>query len=148
MANIHVVKAHEVLEFHKASDVDSSKSAQHHTLGSGVNQAAPGSTAFDSGWIPLVLTNGWIDFDVVLFGPSSIRRLNKVVEVRGVLTAGVIGSAACVVPPHCIPSTRRIMPAMTDPNVIGRLELYTSGALVPATGSNSYFSLHAMWTVD
>jgi hypothetical protein len=36
-----------VAEFHTNSDVDSEKDAQHHTLGTGVNQASPGSHRHD-----------------------------------------------------------------------------------------------------
>lgn len=37
-----VPKESEVRKLHTKSDVDGSKNAQHHTLGSGPNQAAPG----------------------------------------------------------------------------------------------------------
>lgn len=41
--------ARQVAEFHIFSDKDSSADAQHHTLGSGTNQASPGSHNHDGG---------------------------------------------------------------------------------------------------
>jgi hypothetical protein len=39
----------EVLDFHTHSDRDGSPKAEHHTLGSGPNQAAPGNHTHDGG---------------------------------------------------------------------------------------------------
>lgn len=36
-----------VEKFHQHSDVDSARDSQHHTLGTGVNQASPGSHRHD-----------------------------------------------------------------------------------------------------
>lgn len=36
-----------VSEFHSNSDVDAERDSQHHTLGTGVNQASPGSHRHD-----------------------------------------------------------------------------------------------------
>lgn len=45
--------------FHAFSDVDSDQGAQHHTLGSGVNQAASGAHTHDGNNSPL-LFNGTV----------------------------------------------------------------------------------------
>lgn len=47
--------ARAVTEFHTNSDVDSHDQAQHHTLGVGVNQAAPGSHTHDGVNSPALL---------------------------------------------------------------------------------------------
>lgn len=39
----------EVVSFHQNSDLDEHQSAQHHTLGAGTNQAAPGDHTHDGG---------------------------------------------------------------------------------------------------
>lgn len=45
----------EVDKFHQSSDLDSRPEAQHHTLGPGLNQAAPGSHRHDGGDSELLL---------------------------------------------------------------------------------------------
>lgn len=46
----------EVEEFHQNSDLDSRLEAQHHTLGAGPTQAAPGDHLHDGGSSSLLLT--------------------------------------------------------------------------------------------
>lgn len=49
--------ARQVAEFHIFSDKDSSADAQHHTLGTGTNQASPGSHNHDGGNSVALLAN-------------------------------------------------------------------------------------------
>ena len=49
-----------VADFHTNSDLDSGPGAQHHTIGSGPNQAAPGSHVHDGTDSPLLLSDGTI----------------------------------------------------------------------------------------
>lgn len=46
-AEVSGSSAQQVSKFHEKSDVDSGSSAQHHTLGPGIDQAAPGSHTHD-----------------------------------------------------------------------------------------------------
>jgi hypothetical protein len=53
--NAEKATAQEVDDFHTNSDLDLRLEAQHHTLGSGPNQAAPGDHIHDGGDSALIL---------------------------------------------------------------------------------------------
>lgn len=55
MVDIDKPSSKEVTEYHTNSDKDGSKVSQHHTLGAGVNQAAPGNHRHRGGDSPLIL---------------------------------------------------------------------------------------------
>ena len=50
-----MASAKEVNEFHRGSDVDSSREAQHHTIGMGPNQAAAGDHSHNGSDSPFLL---------------------------------------------------------------------------------------------
>jgi hypothetical protein len=72
----------DVTQFHSNSDKDSSAYAQHHTLGKGSNQAAPGDhTHVTTDWTALALNGSWQPNPGVQ--PPEYRIIGGMMELRG-----------------------------------------------------------------
>jgi len=90
-------------------------------------------TAFENSWTNF--GGGW--------APAAYRRVGDMVEVRGLITGGTVGSTANVftLPTGYRPIKRFIFPIDTNPAVNGRLEVRPDGGIRIHDGSNVYAGL-------
>jgi hypothetical protein len=75
---------------HIFSDKDNSRDAQHHSLGTGQYQAAPGNHKSHSGdteWVTPTLSGTWLYYGWP-FATPGYRRLNGIVYLKGLVKNG------------------------------------------------------------
>lgn len=92
------------------------------------------------GWTAPTLTTSWANFgggynDVGYYKDSTGR-----VYLRGLIKSGTIGSAAFTLPVGYRPAARCLFATISNAG-LGRLDVDTSGTVIPITGSNVWFSL-------
>lgn len=95
------VPAQEVQDFHNNSDVDHSQHSQHHTLGKGPLQAAPGNHTHDPIIEEADLTSFFASPNGFIMAATAYRTISGQVTVIGVATAEVAhggGTAISLIP--------------------------------------------------
>ena len=107
-----------------------------------------GSVSYpDTGLITPTLLNGWVDYGVV-YSPVSYSRKNNVVTIIGLVKNGTIGLDIFTLPVGFRPPVQYLGATTTSPNVHGRLDVRTDGGVLPAVGSNVWFSVACSFTVS
>lgn len=95
----------------------------------------------NSGWTTPTMQNSWVNYDSANFSPAGYEKdADGIVYLRGFIKTGTIGSAAYTLPVGSRPSKTILREAATSSG-IGRVDIFASGAVVPVSGSNGWFSL-------
>lgn len=89
---------------------------------------------------PAAFLNAWVDFGAPYNLTGFWRDRFGVVHLRGLLTAGAIGSAAFTLPAGYRPAATEMMAAVSN-GAFGIARVLATGDVVPFAGSNVYFSL-------
>lgn len=108
-----------------------------------------GATVYDTGWISLTLTNGWVGSN------PRVRRIGKTTYLGGKIWGGTLAVDAFVVPTGMTPSTRittelrRAVGGVT----VGKIDISTTGAAQvresnSSTSSPGFPLGHISWLVD
>lgn len=129
---------------HKFSDVDSSPQAQHHTLGTGPNQAAKGDhthSVNDGPWTNLTLTNGWVNYGGLYAPAGYYKDALGWVHLRGLIKDGVLGQFAVL--PVGVRPQYQIRGSTVSYNgtnhILGIYSILQGGGLEANTGSGTVF---------
>lgn len=99
-----------------------------------------GGIGFSNSWVNLNSTTGE--------KASYTKDASGVVHLRGIIASGTVGQAAFTLPAGYRPIGRRQFAVNTSPNAFGMLEINPSGAVIPQTGSNTYFYLDCSWVAE
>lgn len=94
-------------------------------------------------WNPITtLEGGWVNLAPANYGtPAWAERPDGLIQLRGMFTGGAIGSSFFTLPEGCRPKSHIIRTAITN-QTAGRLDIRSSGGVVPLIGSNSWFSIN------
>lgn len=85
--------------------------------------------------------NSWTNYGSPYYEVSYRKDVFNVVQLRGVLKSGTVGSSAFTLPPGFRP-TKTLKLAVVSNDAIGLLEIASSGAVTPKSpSSNVYVSL-------
>lgn len=91
-----------------------------------------------------VFQGTWVNFDAAGDErPASFYRYNGRVYLTGVIKDGTLATTAFVLPAGYLPmpATQPLIYAVTSNNAFGSVFVYPDGTVMPAVGSNAYFSL-------
>ena len=98
----------------------------------------------DTGFISATLLNGWVAFGTPTSTPSH-SKLNGVVSLDGALKNGTVGNSetfkAFTLPVGSRPAGRKSYVFPTVEGGTGRIDVYSSGNVVVATGTNTFVPL-------
>lgn len=94
-----------------------------------------------TGWTNATYTNSWTTYSGTFSPARYIKDDLGVVHLDGLIMNGTIGSGAFTLPAGFRPAYQQIYAAVCNPNAIGRLDIQTNGVVLPAAGSNVFFSL-------
>lgn len=100
----------------------------------------PGLIA-NNNWISADLKNGWTPYGSSYLPPRYTRDSAGIVHVAGLAKSGVLSKPIFTLPPGMRPSGRLIFSALTDPNATSRVDIDSSGNVIPMNGSPSWISL-------
>lgn len=94
-------------------------------------------------------TGSWSNFDPPSgWAPARFRRVGDIVTIEGVIGGGGIGFTAFVLPVGFRPQKRQMIPEHSSTAAAhGRLDIDTSGNVIPSAGGTTYFSIAASFTV-
>lgn len=101
-------------------------------------------------WEPLILQNGWANYDTVFTSPAYTKTRAGIIVLKGLIkkggTATVITSQlAAVLPPGYRPEGGRILFGTTiNPNVTGRIDVDVDGAVIVNNGNTGWTSLETV----
>jgi hypothetical protein len=94
-----------------------------------------------------VFTNGWGNFSPATDTVARYRQeQNGVIRMQGLISAGVLNTAAFTLPEALWP-TRRFIFSPNSGGVGGRLDVNLDGTIVPVAASNAFFGLNCEWTI-
>lgn len=109
----------------------------------------------DTGWVTLSslgYLNGWAQYVDATYGTAAIRKIGKVVSLRGLVTAGSFGVPICnLIPAAYRPSLNLIFASKTSgAQVAVETRVLLSGAIQIQSGTAAaYFSISdCTWMVD
>lgn len=103
----------------------------------------------DTGWItPAAMFNSWVDFGLGHV-PTRYRRKDGIVYVQGLVKNGLIGQGVFVLPAGFRPAHQLVFGVVDGTNTAnGRLDILSSGNVLPAAGNNSYFALNCAFPAE
>ncbi len=96
---------------------------------------------------PLVLQNGWINYDTGYSTPEYTKTSAGVVVIKGLTrktSATFTGEIIGTLPPGYRPSSRLIFGTTTSSNVTGRVDVLETGEIVIINGSTEWISLETI----
>lgn len=93
---------------------------------------------YSQSWTALSLVNQWVDYGGVYSSPR-YRRINGRVEIRGLVKNG--SGTIAYLPAGFRPAQYLIFSTTTNPNVYGRINIHTDGAIAPVTYDNGWLSI-------
>jgi hypothetical protein len=94
-----------------------------------------------NGWTAVpAYSNGWGDFGSP-WVRGEYRMVGDLVQLRGLINAGTIGSTAFTLPTGMRPPRGYHFGTDTSANAHGQVRIDTDGSVVPSNGSNVYISL-------
>lgn len=98
-------------------------------------------------WVPLVLQNGWFNFENYYSRAAYTMTKDGVVVVKGLVWDGgttSVGEVIADLPAGYRPSQSLIFGGMTDPNVNSRIDINANGNIKFVSGSGAWFSLETI----
>lgn len=96
-------------------------------------------------WAAPALLNGWVNLGGI-WQVAQYRKVGDVVQIRGILTAGVIGAAAFVLPVGFRPPAALLF--ATDSNgAYGQFSIAANGAVTPNVGVPAWFAIEGSFSV-
>lgn len=96
------------------------------------------------GWIPATLQNGWGNYgggEISGWAMTAYRKIGDEVQIRGLISGGTIGQTAFTLPVGFRPPSGLILACDCSANTHARLDIHGDGTVLPASGSNAYFSI-------
>lgn len=104
----------------------------------------------DVSWKPgaFVAAGGWGNYGEDYQTARYRKLITGEVEVQGLVKGGVIGNSIIELPVGYRPSGRLIFAALTDPNVVGRMDVTASGLVIPMAGASGWFSINCKFYAD
>lgn len=91
-------------------------------------------------WIDLPLVNSWVVFDTTYNTPQYYKDRDGIVHLKGLIKSGSTGAIATL-PAGYRPSRQCLFVSITNPNVIGRIDITTAGVITASVYSNVWISL-------
>ena len=99
------------------------------------------------GWTAPALLNSWANYGAP-FDPTGYQKVGRVVYLRGLVSGGASGSVIFTLPAGYRPGSQLILPAITNPNTIGRMDVFTNGNVQCNVGSTAFFSVCCSFIAD
>lgn len=96
-------------------------------------------------WAAPVFQNGWANLGGI-WQVAQYRRVGDVVQIRGTITAGVIGAIAFVLPVGFRPPAATTF-ACTSAGAFGSFSIAANGAVTPNVGAIAFFGLDCSFSV-
>jgi len=94
-------------------------------------------------------TNSWVNYSIGYHQEAQYRRIGDVVELRGMIKSGTIGSAALTLPVGFRPGGgHHLFPTDSNANAHGRVDAQSDGQIIPRVPANAYTDIHARWSVS
>ena len=100
------------------------------TVGPGATDAVP-------------FQNGWLAYGSGYNPPGFMLDANGFVWLRGMLKSGTMSQPAFTLPPGYRPEFAQLFGTVSN-SLIGRVDVNTNGAVIPALGSNSWITLDGL----
>ena len=92
-------------------------------------------------WSSPTFQGGWLNYDAASFTPAGYYKdADGVVHVRGLVRSGAINSTIFNLPAGYRPS-KTIIRENSSNQAMGRVDIFSSGNIIPVAGSNGWFSL-------
>ncbi|MFC1781953.1 hypothetical protein ACFL02_00015 [Planctomycetota bacterium] len=105
-------------------------------------QVSGGETMLEQqSWQTPVFQNSWANYGVGYNLAGYFLDSQGVVHLRGLVTSGTIGLSIFTLPAGYRPEFREMHAAVTNPNVMARVDIYANGQVVAETGNNFFVSL-------
>lgn len=101
-----------------------------------VNVGATGAAQF---------ANGWINWGAPYYAASYWKDPFGFVHLRGLIQAGTVGSTAFILPPGYRPNATAGPFAVLSNGAVGRVDVFSTGDVVPMSGSTVYVSLDGIY---
>ncbi|ASR80652.1 minor tail protein [Arthrobacter phage Piccoletto] len=104
----------------------------------------------DSGWVNCTLTSPWVNYDAGPHATLQARKLGNLVQVKGFLKSGSLGTNVGVVPVGFRPSEERWFTSTFQSSVIGSTfcVIYPNGTIFFAgSGAVTYISIEATYFI-
>lgn len=98
---------------------------------------------YDTGWVTMTLVAGTASYGSP-WGDPSYRKIGSVVYLRGLIAGTANNVVFTTLPAGFRPSVRLLISVQINPNVIGRLDIYTNGNLYPSITNGAWLSLHGI----
>ena len=147
-------EADQVNAFHRYSDKDVSPDSDHHTLGTGIEQASPGDHNHDgknskglatnshfhdpTAWTTPTLLNAWVSFGPV---PRFRRLSSGLVIMTGAVSSGTNHpNPMFTLPAGFRPIDEHRLPVMSN-GVLGWISVFNTGNVGLVSGSNTWVDL-------
>lgn len=112
------------------------------TVALDVDGKIKGTNVYDTGWIPLSLSSGWVGYDTGNWGTPSYRIVNNVVYFTGMVTNTGGGGQLAVLPVVARPGQIKMISTIGNAQ-LAVVYIYTAGGMDLTTGTaSSYLSLH------
>jgi hypothetical protein len=92
-------------------------------------------------WQAPPLLNGWLNYGAGYNPAGYFKDKNGIVHLRGLVRSGTVGSTVFTLPAGYRPQNREIHAVVTNPNAIGRIDVESTGAVIPVSGGNGWISL-------
>lgn len=89
-------------------------------------------------------TNSWVNFDGGWEQAGFWRDPLGFIHLRGLIKNGTINQAAFTLPPGFRPPLGMVFPSVGN-GAFGQVNVSADGAVIPAVGSNTYFSLSGVY---
>lgn len=95
------------------------------------------------GWTAPSFLNSWVNFDGTANQCGYMRDPNGFVHLRGKVKTGTINTAIFALPANYRPEYKETFVGISN-DAVCKIEVDTSGNVVPVTGNNTYVSLDGL----
>ena len=92
------------------------------------------------------LANSWVNFDTNWQAARFIKDAAGVVHIEGLVKSGTIGQVIFTLPVGYRPAKEFLISTNSN-NAVARMDVYDDGTVVPADGSNVFYSIHVSFYV-
>lgn len=106
----------------------------------------PESTVQDTGWIPLVLENGWVNYGSG-YATAKYRIIDNKVYIEGLIKSGDKNKYMSIIPVSARPAESQMLTGLSKGKGL-RMDIKADGKIYIYGGDNQYVSLNTMYFLD
>jgi len=96
----------------------------------------------DQSWTSVSFSNSWVDYGSS-YNACEFRKVGDFVYLRGLMKDGTVTAGAFTLPVNYRPPAHLIFSSVTNTG-LGRLDVFSTGAVVLQSGGNSYASVNCL----